>query len=121
MKNLTYYIHCRKPGECVVMAQHDDGTDEASPYMSYLECNAYIEKIQTKKSSFILDILNSDLFKNNVGEAEKQKQAIMKSLTWVVYNLGETEKNTFPHAIKAYCQAAIDFMEKAIVLEAKYE
>ncbi len=73
------------------------------------------------KNQFIFDILKSDLFKDNVGEAEQQKQAIIKSLKWVVYHLGETEKNTFPHAVKAYCQAAIDFMEKAIVLEAKEE
>lgn len=43
-----------------------------------------------------------------------EKDKIVASLKWIVFNLGETEKNTFENAIKVYVQNTIDYLEKAI-------
>lgn len=51
MKNITFYIHCVKQSHCVVIAQHDDGSDEASPWMTYKKCEEYIENIKSNQSN----------------------------------------------------------------------
>jgi hypothetical protein len=43
-----------------------------------------------------------------------QKEAIIASLKWIVFNLDEPKKNTFEYAIKAYVEAAIAYIEGVI-------
>lgn len=42
---------------------------------------------------------------------QKQSEAVIKSLQWVMFNLGETTPHTFPHAIKVYVKRAIEEIE----------
>ncbi len=45
-------------------------------------------------------------------EKKSVKESINSSLKWCTINLGETEKNTFPHALKHYIEVAIDYIDK---------
>ncbi len=45
-------------------------------------------------------------------QKKSYKEQIISSLKWINVNLGETEQNTFAHAIKQYVSNAIDYIEK---------
>lgn len=47
---------------------------------------------------------------NNPTNEEK----VVKSLKWIKFNLGETEINTFPNAIKIYVDNAITIIENQV-------